>query len=330
MTVVRGGALGDFVVTLPLLRALATGGRRVRLVGNREAASALFAPDAESVDDERWMGLFADGVDLPAATGAALVLMRDAAVARRVLAGGWEPVVAGRPFPGPESGLHVVDHLLAVSGLVGANAVPWVEVDAVAVDGWRRRFGEGYAVVHPGSGSARKNWPGDRFAEVARRRARGGSQVVQLMGPAEQGALATAGEIVRAAGQSARGASSAMRGGERGEDDAEGGVEVVAGLELREVSALLAGADLYVGNDSGISHLAAAVGAPTVAIFGPTRAARWAPRGPNVSVLEPSRRCALCAVAEERAAACDCIGTIAVEQVLAEIEEVARRVHPAS
>lgn len=300
----------------------------MRLVGNRDAASALFAPDAESVDDERWIGLFADGVALPAATGAALVLMRDAAVARRLLAGGWEPVVAGRPFPGRESGLHVVDHLLAVSGLLGADAVPRVEVDAVVVDGWRRRFGDGYAVVHPGSGSARKNWPGDRFAEVARRWARGGSRVVQLVGPAEEGALTTVGEIARAAERSTDGAGSAVRGGERGE--AEGEVEVLAGLGLREVSALLAGAGLYVGNDSGISHLAAAVGAPTVAIFGPTRASRWAPRGPNVSVVEPSRRCALCAVAEERPAACDCIGTIAVEQVLAEIEEVAHRVHPAS
>ncbi len=47
----------------------------------------------------------------------------------------------------------------------------------------------------------------------------------------------------------------------------------------------MAGARLYIGNDSGITHLAAAIGIPTLALFGPTSPATWAPRGPNVTVL---------------------------------------------
>ncbi len=46
----------------------------------------------------------------------------------------------------------------------------------------------------------------------------------------------------------------------------------------------LARASLYIGNDSGITHLAAAVGTPVLAMFGPTDPAVWAPRGPNVRV----------------------------------------------
>ena len=57
-------------------------------------------------------------------------------------------------------------------------------------------------------------------------------------------------------------------------------------LPLRVLGAVLARAGLYVGNDSGVSHLAAACGAPTLALFGPTDPALWAPVGPRV---RPSR-----------------------------------------
>lgn len=54
---------------------------------------------------------------------------------------------------------------------------------------------------------------------------------------------------------------------------------------LGELAAWIAGARLYIGNDSGITHLAAAVGVPTIAIFGPSSPDMWAPRGANVTVL---------------------------------------------
>ena len=48
---------------------------------------------------------------------------------------------------------------------------------------------------------------------------------------------------------------------------------------------ILARCRAFVGNDSGVSHLAAALGVPTVALFGPTRPEHWAPRGERVRVL---------------------------------------------
>jgi heptosyltransferase-3 len=54
---------------------------------------------------------------------------------------------------------------------------------------------------------------------------------------------------------------------------------------LYELGAWLASASVYIGNDSGISHLAAAVGTPVIAMFGPTDPAIWAPRGEHVTVL---------------------------------------------
>lgn len=56
-------------------------------------------------------------------------------------------------------------------------------------------------------------------------------------------------------------------------------------LGLKGAAGLLAAADLYIGHDSGITHLAAALAVPTVALFGPTTAARWAPRGRTVVTL---------------------------------------------
>ena len=57
---------------------------------------------------------------------------------------------------------------------------------------------------------------------------------------------------------------------------------------LSSLAATLAAARVFIGNDSGVSHLAAAVGAPTVALFGSTLAAVWRPDGPRVQVVSTS------------------------------------------
>jgi heptosyltransferase III len=70
---------------------------------------------------------------------------------------------------------------------------------------------------------------------------------------------------------------------------------------LFDLARWLAGAALYIGNDSGITHLAAAVGIPVIALFGPTSPDIWAPRGPNVTVLrEPTPQEVMTAVSSAR------------------------------
>jgi heptosyltransferase-3 len=101
-------------------------------------------------------------------------------------------------------------------------------------------------VVHPFSGSKRKNWPLDRFREVAERMP---CAAEWIAGPEEQ-----------------------LEGALRFES-------------LRDLAENISGARLYIGNDSGITHLAAALGVPTIALFGPTEPDIWAPRGKNVTVL---------------------------------------------
>jgi heptosyltransferase-3 len=307
LTVVRAGALGDFVVTLPALRALAEARGPLRLVGNAGAgtlAPELFA-ELRSVDDPAWVGLFAEGGALPADRGDVVVLMRDQSVAARLRAAGWRVLAAGPPFP-TEPGRHVAEHLLAiVAPVIGVEA-------AAAAARWPRRatvssfhapsgLEQPYAVVHPGSGSPRKNWPVDRFAAILPALRARGLAVVVVGGPADRAVVENLRDLDR------------------------GPLRIFEELPLPRLAGLLHGAALYVGNDSGVSHLAGAVGAPSVLLFGPTRAIHWAPWGPRVHAVEPAHRCPLCAGAQERPVACRCIERIEPDAVLAAARELLAR-----
>lgn len=107
---------------------------------------------------------------------------------------------------------------------------------------------EDFVAIHPFSGSARKNWPLENFRQLA-------------------------GELARATPVYwCRGAQ---------DPPLPGAVEIA---DLYELACWLAKANLYIGNDSGVTHLAAAVGTPVLALFGPTDPSVWAPRGAQVEV----------------------------------------------
>jgi heptosyltransferase III len=105
-----------------------------------------------------------------------------------------------------------------------------------------------FAVIHPFSGSARKNWPLEKFQSVARNLKR--LMPVHWCAGPEDPPLPEAVHIA----------------------------------DLYELACWLARARLYIGNDSGITHLAAAVGTPVLALFGPADPQVWAPGGPHVRV----------------------------------------------
>jgi ADP-heptose:LPS heptosyltransferase len=146
--------------------------------------------------------------------------------------------------------------------------------------------------LHPGAGSRRKRWPADRFAALADRCATLGYAIAATCGPADEEAVAR----LQASVRSAR-------------------VRILAGLGLEELAAILAGARLFVGNDSGITHLAALVGTPTVAIFGPFDPAYWAPLGPRVAVVDGGASCHHRADPRDGCRLCDLLPTLDLEAV---------------
>jgi heptosyltransferase-3 len=142
--------------------------------------------------------------------------------------------------------------------------------------------------IHPGSGSPAKNWPPERFAALASRLQRQlGAGVLLLSGPADAAAVASVRQCMTVLPSGGPGAGGPSR--------PEQEPVLVHDLPLPLLAAILSLCRLYVGNDSGISHLAAALGVPTVAIFGPTDPDLWAPRGRAVRVVSVATACAPCA-----------------------------------
>jgi len=140
-----------------------------------------------------------------------------------------------------------------------------------------------YVLVLPGSGSLAKNWPAENFAALAASLDPRIRSLV-LLGPAEVELGTVFTNYWTNYWTSDEGACVAANGTADGADNrtdnpAAIGPRVIANLELAEVAALARLARCFVGNDSGVSHLAAAAGAPGLAIFGPTDPMRWRPLG---------------------------------------------------
>jgi ADP-heptose:LPS heptosyltransferase len=93
----------------------------------------------------------------------------------------------------------------------------------------------------------------------------------------------------------------------------------VRGAPLDRIAAVLARAPRYLGNDSGISHLAALVGGRGVAVFGPTDPVAWRPRGDGIGVLYAPQGCRRCGA--ERF----CVHRLSVADVLASLRAIGRR-----
>jgi hypothetical protein len=122
-------------------------------------------------------------------------------------------------------------------------------------------------VIHPGSGGRAKCWPFDRFLAVAD--SLSDIDVSWMLGPAEcENPNTLAAARTRAAVT-----------GER----------LIVEDDLINAANRIVEVDCYLGNDAGVTHLAAALGVPTIAIFGPTDPAVWRPLGDRVTIIAPSR-----------------------------------------
>lgn len=269
---VRAGALGDVLLLRPALDGLQRAGFDVTLLAPAGVARVLEQPGAVDVIDwespavsalfsEEGEGVSPFADRLAAMTSALAITDNPTLLAglRARLA----HVVALSPRPGP--GVHAGQWIATGAALLGA-AVGSAPPTLLAAPADRERaqalavaLKDGFVAVHPGSGAASKNWAPERFAQVVGGVA-SGEPVALVSGPADAApAEALAAQLPRAV---------------RFEN-----------LPLGVLGALLSRASLYLGNDSGVSHLAAAFGAPTLALFGPTDPAVWAPLGSCVVTL---------------------------------------------
>jgi heptosyltransferase-2 len=242
---IRRGAIGDLIVSLPALECLKTDYLEV-WTARRTAPLIRFADRVRAIE--------ATGLDLVGVTDDPLPRCLDGFDEIVSWYGGnraeFRDAVAGLPFrflpalPWEGSPVHATDFYLdqiREFASVRSAAVPHIACEAAPK--------ENFAVIHPFSGSPRKNWPLAKFQALAERLAR--VMPVRWCAGDEDPPLA---DTVRI-------------------DD------------LFELACWLARARLYIGNDSGITHLAAAVGTPVLAIFRSSDPAVWAPRGAHVRVV---------------------------------------------
>lgn len=249
------GALGDSVLLWPMLRARARTGDDVVLVtdGSKGTLAVeelrIIACDAE----QRWLNdLWVKDAPIEPVSRVDEVL-----------------VFTGNP---PAESEHVwVANLRRC--FVGADvhthhgrpdarfACEWTERGGEAA---RRSNPSGSIVCHVGAGAEAKRWPMHRFAELAEAiRQRGNSQPMFIAGEVE---------------------SERMTMPDRRQFAQCGGRFI---NDLQDLARLIRSASLFIGNDSGPTHLAAQMGIATIALFGPTDPDKWGPVGPAVEILAP-------------------------------------------
>jgi heptosyltransferase-3 len=283
------GALGDLLLAGPALVSVRRRYPRASIIGLGQPepwgllARTLSLDEVWDSGESKWAQLFAESPlssELStrlAQFQLALVFSPNAAtpVPRRLRAAGIPAVYWVPSFPeeGHESVAAVQARHLAGLGL-GVEPNGFHLSLPEPADDWPELSGSrDWLAVAPGSGQAAKNWPLAHYYEVSRSLAwEYKLGVVWLTGPAEAAWLPYL-----------RGLAAAQ------------GHLLLAGAPLLRVAAVLSRCRLFLGNDSGLTHLAAALGGPAVlALFGPTDPRVWAPPGRRVRVLSAPCRQAPC------------------------------------
>jgi len=273
----RGGAIGDFILTLPALSLMRQRwpDAEMNLIGYPHIAElahkAGLVDRIHSLDKAGIAQFFARHPVFNDETVAFirsfdLVITwlhdRDDTVRKNLMLAGARQVIYGSPIV--DNG-HAIDHLmkpleaLALYEHRACARLNWpLEQTQWGRDQLRAMgVGERALAIHPGSGSPKKNWPADRFLAVIERvRADGRYRPYVLLGEADE----------------------ALR-------DRFAHVPVWFSTSLTETASVLSASQAYIGNDSGITHLAAALGIPVTALFGPTDPEIWAPRGAHVRIV---------------------------------------------
>jgi ADP-heptose:LPS heptosyltransferase len=193
----------------------------------------------------------------------------------------------------------------------GSGVIPRfdIQVDSGARERVTAMIGTGgerqLVVVHPGSGGSARDWPPERFGQLAARLAAlPGIMVCVTGGPAE---AALANQVAAIAGA--------------------GTIVFPGTLTLQELTALLESSTLLVGNSSGPLHLAVALGTPVVGLYPQhtaMSAGRWGPYTDKKRVLEPEKPpdCEDCA--GDQSTACTCMASISVDEVFRACKDLLR------
>lgn len=272
--IIRPSALGDTLLLAPAVHQIADQAE-LTLLGRRPGVDFLKPLLKNCLDYERggWHTLFLEepnwkDIPFPEVDRVISFLSDPAGTVEKGLRTGLKhvPVFSFPPFPPAGEKIHVA---LYLASCLQKSGLPVSPEQAIKEAGSRplltkdrpSRSG-GMVVLHPGSGGKRKNYPPEFWLDLMRGRDLGVfHKRVLLLGPAEEEWY-----------ELAKGLS--------GEE-----IEILVSPDNHRLLLLLKEASLYLGHDSGITHLAAMLGTPTIALFRNTYPLQWAPLGPDVTVI---------------------------------------------
>lgn len=330
--VIHQGALGDFILALPALSALRRTYPEARsvLMGYPRilqlAEGRFYAEEIYSIDQKGMASFFVREGPLDRGLtqffggfGLIVVFGKNG---EGTLIGNLKRVCRGRilhvnPLPNWDDGVHLSDHLLNQIGRYGIP--PSEKTPRLYLREEDREWGRGFwtgkgvsreersniIVLHPGSGSRKKLWPLKHFVNLLHYlQSKSGRKFLVILGPAE--------------GLEIQQTFTTLNSPH---------VMIAKGLSLVQLASVMETCHLFIGNDSGISHMAAALGLPTLAIFGPTDHRVWSPKGERVAILRREIPCSPCA--EERFFLCrdrQCLNLISVEDVLKRLRSMGMEV----
>jgi ADP-heptose:LPS heptosyltransferase len=213
--------------------------------------------------------------------------------------------------PRPDSEVHTVESMMGLLQWLGlqCDQPPPLRYEFHPKESARiqeRLRGRPYVVIHPASLMATKRWDADRFAQVGRDLSKRGFTIVITAGPGEESFAIQVAKNINP-------------------------TVILLGLSIPELAELIRGARLYIGNDSGPMHLAAAVGTPTVAVWGSSDSRRWRPWKVAHRVVQNPFECNpcpgyRCLVADSPL----CIESVAADQVISAAAELLGQMEPRS
>ncbi len=273
--IIRPSALGDTLLLAPALYQLGHE-KELTLVGRRPGIDFLEPLTARCLDYEKggWHTLFSqkplcrDLPDVDIERAVCFLTDPDGDVLKGLRACFHGiPVHCFPPFPSSQDTIHVALYLALCLNASGLPVNPERAVEEATrtalLGGNNQERSAPMAVFHPGSGGERKNYPLEFWFELVRDTSLAiFHKKIVLLGPAEQGLYEQSEKEWR-----------------------DINTEIIVCPRNEELRSLLTTASLYIGHDSGITHLSALLGTPTIALFRNSPCEQWAPLGPEVTVI---------------------------------------------
>lgn len=276
--VIRGGAIGDFVLTLPVFSVLRQQFPQAHLevLGYPHIATLALAgglvEQVRSIEARTLANFFARGGELSEelrdyfASFAIIISFLydpDKIFQSNVAVSSKAQFIAGPHRPNENEKLHATKLFLQPLerlAIFDADSTPRLSLASE-----RKRLNQ--IAIHPGSGNERKNWPEEKWLEL----------IAHILGETDARLLLVGGEA-----ESAR----LKRFSRKFSSDR---IQLAENLPLPDLAAHLQSCAAFIGHDSGISHLAAAVGLPGLVLWGDTTEEIWRPPSPRVRIIRDTK-----------------------------------------